>query len=411
MSLKNMPGVKSTSSKVSGIIGDIEMNVKEEEKDEDILGLKGLKNDSGNSTPGYQKEESGISTPESQKAETDAFSNESNAGSHRSSDVQTNERVELISEPDIEKENSSYFLLLKKSKSLESLIKRSKEINIKKSLNEIKCKLDDINKNIKILNYIDSENKKFINTFLHNIDKIEKLLKKNEKESNNKSDTREEFETYYNSILICFSEFMEKNREDIYRIKKDKLRMKIPHEKDFNKHLEKKLDFLTERLDLLQMKYNGYKKWYDRMNISIIIVSTVLSVFESFRLEIQDLIPEDSHGLELTFNMIPIVISSGITCAAAIIKFKKYQEKMENMQFTREKVITSISRIENVKESLWFNEDRDFKNIKDNYLKEVFTTYNESKAELKRHIKFDDPRKFTKHVTEKKKENKNVYIY
>jgi uncharacterized membrane protein YidH (DUF202 family) len=124
--------------------------------------------------------------------------------------------------------------------------------------------------------------------------------------------------------------------------------MKIPHEKDFNKHLEKKLEFLSERLDLLQMKYNGYKKWYDRMNIAIIIISTVLSVFESFRLEIQDLIPKNAHGLQITFNMIPIVISSGITCSAAIIKFKKYQEKMENMQFTREKVITSISRIENV---------------------------------------------------------------
>ena len=133
---------------------------------------------------------------------------------------------------------------------------------------------------------------------------------------------------------------MDKNREGIERLKKDKLRMKIrKHEKDFNKHLEKKLEQLSERLDLLQMKYNGYKKWYDRMNIAIIIISTVLSVFESFRLEIQDLIPDDGHGLQITFNMIPIVISSGIFCAAAI-KFKKYQEKMENMQFTREKVIT-----------------------------------------------------------------------
>ena len=75
------------------------------------------------------------------------------------------------------------------------------------------------------------------------------------------------------------------------------------------------------------MKYNEYKKWYDRTNIFIIIISTVLSVFESFRLEVEDLIPPESHGLELFFNMIPIGISSIITCSAAIIKFRKYQEK------------------------------------------------------------------------------------
>ena len=188
--------------------------------------------------------------------------------------------------------------------------------------------------------------------------------------------------------------------------------MNINHEKDFNKHLQEKLDFLSDRLDLLQMKYNGYKKWYDRINISIIIISTILSVFESFRLEVKDFIDESDHGLNLMFNMTPIIISSTITCSAAVVKFKKYQEKMEEMQFTREKILTSISRIENVKESLWFNKDHEFDNIKNNYLKEVFTTYNESISELKRHIKFDDPHKFNKHLNEKnKKKNKNKNIY
>jgi hypothetical protein len=87
---------------------------------------------------------------------------------------------------------------------------------------------------------------------------------------------------------------------------------------------------------------------------------------------------------------------------------------MENMQFTREKVITSISRIEYVKESLWFNEgDDDFHEIKQKYLSEVFIIYNESIAELKRHIKFNDPHKFDKRVSDNNKENyknKNMYI-
>jgi hypothetical protein len=88
---------------------------------------------------------------------------------------------------------------------------------------------------------------------------------------------------------------------------------------------------------------------------------------------------------------------------------------MEDMQFAREKVITSISKIEYVMESLWFNKDGDFENIKTDYLKDVFIVYNESIAELKRHIKFDDPQKFDKHIDDKNKENnknknKNSYI-
>ena len=107
------------------------------------------------------------------------------------------------------------------------------------------------------------------------------------------------------------------------------------------------------------------------MNITIIIISTVLSVFESFRLEVDDLIPENNHGLRLFFNMTPIAISSTITCSAAIIKFKKYQEKMENMQFTREKVILSISKIKHIQELIRFcNEDK-LDEVKKKYLDDI----------------------------------------
>ena len=68
---------------------------------------------------------------------------------------------------------------------------------------------------------------------------------------------------------------------------------------------------------------------------------------------------------------------------------------------------------ENIKESLWFNDDNDFDNIKKNYLSEVFTAFNESTSELQRHLKYDDPHKFVKNLNDKNKENyknKNIYI-
>ena len=172
--------------------------------------------------------------------------------------------------------------------------------------------------------------------------------------------------------------------------------MNITTETQFTNHLQLKLDKLSQRLKILQIKYIGYKKWYDNCNISIIIVSALLSVFEAFRNEIIDHIGDNNAGA-LIFNMIPIAISTSITCSAAIIKFKKYQEKMENMQFTREKVIMAISKIKNVQESLWFNENEDqFDEIKQKYLDDVYIVYNESNSELERHIKFNDHHKFKK---------------
>ena len=140
-------------------------------------------------------------------------------------------------------------------------------------------------------------------------------------------------------------------------------RMNIEYERDLKNHLQRKLNRLDERLRVLQMKYNTYKKWYDRFNIVIIVISSGLSIFEALRNQIDDKIKEDS-GVYYFFNMLPITLSSTITCTAAIVKFKKYQEKMENMQFTREKVILAISKIKEIQESLWFSDEKDFNMIK-----------------------------------------------
>lgn len=97
--------------------------------------------------------------------------------------------------------------------------------------------------------------------------------------------------------------------------------------------------------------------------------------------------------------MIPIVVSTSITCSAAIIKFKKYQEKMENMQFTREKVILAISKIKHIQELLWFSKPDDFESIKQKYVNDIYGFYNESTSELERHIKYSDHAKLKDLIT------------
>ncbi len=232
------------------------------------------------------------------------------------------------------------------------------------------------------------------------------------------TDDSNEYDNLINNILNIRNgtkDIKEKftRRNHFYEEKvNDKMKMNLTYEKEFKDHLQKKLNKLDNRLNILQMKYNSYKLWYDRFNIMIIFISSFLSIFEALRNEVDDKI-RDNESLTVFFNMVPIGISSTITCSAAIIKFKKYQEKMENMQFTREKVILAISKLKYVQESLWFNGDEEFGNIKQKYLDDVYLIYNESNSELERHIKYSDHHKFYKMYQkrpEKKGKKKKEYL-
>ena len=221
--------------------------------------------------------------------------------------------------------------------------------------------------------------------YMGDIDEILKNIKKEEDENN---------ETFHKEVAEII-----KDPTNKYYTK----RMNIHNDERFNKHLQFKLDKLKHRLRLLQHKYNGYKRWYDRFNILIIVISSLLSIFEAFRNEISGHFTENEF-MEILFNMIPIGISSSITCFAAIVKFKKYQDKMENMQFTREKVILAISKIKYVQETLWFANTKDeLDDTKRNYINEIYSFYNESNSELERHIKYSDRKKLAK----KKNENED----
>jgi len=226
-----------------------------------------------------------------------------------------------------------------------------------------------------------------------------------------KNKTNEELNQKIAEIKLSSKNIKERfiKRNEVYDMfhENNQKRMNIEYERDLKNHLQRKLNRLDERLRVLQMKYNTYKKWYDRFNIFIIMISSGLSIFEALRTHLDDKIQEGT-GVYYFFNMTPITLSSTITCTAAIIKFKKYQEKMENMQFTREKVILAISKIKEIQESLWFSDEKAFPEIKKKYLEDVYNVYNESNSELERHIKYNDYEKYRKTCSKNTEKNKKL---
>ncbi len=278
---------------------------------------------------------------------------------------------------------------------------------------------------IDVKNMIDYEDNIGLNNQIENVKELnaifKKIYKKYNTDNTDHTDNTDTNDNGTDNIIVCDVEinkikqiiedskdirnyFIERNEEFVANDNNEKY-MNIEYEKDFKIHLQTKINILDEKLIVLQMKYNTYKRWYDRFNILIIIMSSSLSIFEALRIQIDEKIVEDT-AFYYFFSMVPISISSTITCTAAIIKFKKYQEKMENMQFAREKLILAINKLQEVKESLWFNERHEFKIIKKKYVNDIFKIYNEGVCEIDRHVKQDDYDKFHKKYIEPKEKEK-----
>ena len=109
-------------------------------------------------------------------------------------------------------------------------------------------------------------------------------------------------------------------------------------------HIKEKKRKLNLYRKILELKYNRYKKCHNAWSISTILLSTCLTLIESCKLIFID--KDDKINREI-YDLSPIFIGSIITCTSSILKFKKYQEKMELSSNTIEKCVSMIAKIKN----------------------------------------------------------------
>ena len=116
----------------------------------------------------------------------------------------------------------------------------------------------------------------------------------------------------------------------------------------------------------------------------------MLSVFEAFRNEITQHVGENNAG-SLLFNMIPIAVSTSITCSAAIIKFKKYQEKMENMARCLERCVSVIFRLKRMQEYVYNCKNiEELLSLQEKYMDEPYENYISSREEIEKNLKYKE---------------------
>jgi len=206
-----------------------------------------------------------------------------------------------------------------------------------------------------------------------------------------------------NKFKNCKSKLNETKQKIINLKKNDKLyqeKIYISIQKHILiKHIQQKLNKLYQKLRLIDLKNIKYKKCYDIFNISIIILSTGLTILESSKAFIQNDDNIINNFKDYFFNMSGIILSSVITFSASILKFKKYQEKMENICKIIEKGTYTIGGLKKIREDLIFcNNKVCFNMIKKKYKEEVYENYIIINQEIERILKNNDYDKYLEYI-------------
>ena len=197
---------------------------------------------------------------------------------------------------------------------------------------------------------------------------------------------------------------------------------------------------LVQSKSILELKYNKYKRCHNFWNISTIILSSLLTLIESCKLVFID--DEEKNDLILYdfFKLSPIMLGTIITCSASIIKFKKYQEQMEEIYIVVDKCIAMISKLKNKKDEIILLQHRessinkcickcddeyemdaetktfksDVKSINDTFKNDVIKDFSSVYQETERYINYSDYHKylrlinrieFKKHILKKDREH------
>ena len=162
-------------------------------------------------------------------------------------------------------------------------------------------------------------------------------------------------------------------------------------------NIKLKLNILSTRDKIIQVKLAKYQKKHEYLQMTVIVLSTLLSIYEAFRVKIDDVIKTEI--IDTGISIIPITLSGLITCTASFIKLKKYHEKSDQIQLTREKVSVARAKLKTVQEHLLFcKTEEELHKIKKIYFNNAFGFYCEGNENLDKYVKEIDYKRYASKV-------------
>tara|TARA_B110000008_G_C16871011_1_gene524769 strand:+ start:88 stop:1149 length:1062 start_codon:yes stop_codon:yes gene_type:complete len=159
----------------------------------------------------------------------------------------------------------------------------------------------------------------------------------------------------------------------------------------FVRYIQDQIQTLKIRINVLNFKYVRCKGWFEFYNISILVLSTALTFVEAMRTRFDVSTDDMESGAEITMGVIPIVISTLVTIASALVKFKRYQVKMENLQRAIQKSIFTTYRLKRIQENAKHLRSHEaLEKLIQMYSGEPYDLYVQSQEEMEKNLRYED---------------------
>lgn len=165
--------------------------------------------------------------------------------------------------------------------------------------------------------------------------------------------------------------------------------------------LQSKITKMNDRKVITEMKQEDYKFLFDAFNIFILFLSAVLTVIEAIKNDVD--VERANEPTKQFFKISPLFISTTIGFITAIIKFKRFQEKLEMNTKAIEKSIFTTYRMKKLQEDLHFADEVAYAKLLEIYKEEIFPLYNQAQGEIEGTLQHKDIIKYSQ--IKKKMEN------
>jgi hypothetical protein len=169
--------------------------------------------------------------------------------------------------------------------------------------------------------------------------------------------------------------------------------MSVQHKTDRDKfiaYLKINIAYLKRRNSILTLKSSYIKQKHDIVNVITIVVSTLLTCFETIRLEF-GLEQSDNVYIQRSATLIPLIFTSYIAISMSILKFCRYTDMLEEHTKVTEKCVFVICRLRRVVEDAYMTQsEEELKETKVSYSKNPFDLYIDARECLDRTLKYTD---------------------
>ena len=149
----------------------------------------------------------------------------------------------------------------------------------------------------------------------------------------------------------------------------------------FQRSIRHRIERLAKRAAILRLKYSSKKRVFDGVQIAIIVVSSLLTLLESLKVQLD--VEEEERDVQRTFALLPIFLSSSVTVSLAVLKFLRLQEHMEDWGKVLLKATTTQFVLKKVEEDLTVAITADqVRAVFESYTSDVFSVFNSTEEQI-----------------------------